>query len=139
MANKHIFCFGGISVSISDYSYIASHIRRRSLADVAYMARSLMLWSMKFMHFVAWRKRLPMPSTLRKHLICGAVTCFLQRPQIILLRDGTDTSQGKGQLISNINACCAVADVIRSTLGPCGMDKLIHDKGTVRLKTNNEQ
>ena len=58
---------------------------------------------------------------------------LLQRPQIILLRDGTDTSQGKGQLISNINACCAVADVIRSTLGPCGMDKLIHDKGSVRM------
>jgi hypothetical protein len=27
------------------------------------------------------------------------------QPQIILLREGTDTSQGKGQLISNINAC----------------------------------
>ena len=64
-------------------------------------------------------------------LTFDAVACFLQRPQIILLRDGTDTSQGKGQLISNINACCAVADVIRSTLGPCGMDKLIHDNGTV--------
>lgn len=27
------------------------------------------------------------------------------QPGIILLREGTDTSQGKGQLISNINAC----------------------------------
>lgn len=27
------------------------------------------------------------------------------QPQIILLKEGTDTSQGKGQLISNINAC----------------------------------
>ena len=35
---------------------------------------------------------------------------FLQ-PQIILLRDGTDQSQGKGQIIGNINACQAVADV----------------------------
>jgi len=61
------------------------------------------------------------------------------RPQIILLRDGTDTSQGKGQLISNINACCAVADVIRSTLGPCGMDKLIHDKGTATISNDGAE
>ena len=40
----------------------------------------------------------------------------LQQPQIVLLREGTDTSQGKGQLISNINACMAVVDSIRTTL-----------------------
>ena len=34
----------------------------------------------------------------------------------MLLREGTDTSQGKGQLISNINACMAVVDSIRTTL-----------------------
>ena len=51
----------------------------------------------------------------------------LQQPQIILLKEGTDTSQGKPQLISNINACVAVADVVRTTLGPRGMDKLMHD------------
>jgi T-complex protein 1 subunit eta len=49
------------------------------------------------------------------------------QPQIILLRDGTDESQGKAQLISNINACQAVAEAVRTTLGPRGMDKLIHD------------
>jgi T-complex protein 1 subunit eta len=54
------------------------------------------------------------------------------RPPIILLKDGTDTSQGKGQLISNINACQAVAEAIRTTLGPRGMDKLIHDGTKVR-------
>ncbi len=53
--------------------------------------------------------------------------CFMQQPQIILLKEGTDTSQGKPQLISNINACGAVADVVRTTLGPRGMDKLIYD------------
>jgi hypothetical protein len=51
----------------------------------------------------------------------------LQAPRIVLLKDGTDTSQGTPQLISNINACTAVADVVRTTLGPRGMDKLIHD------------
>ncbi|KAJ3339269.1 T-complex protein 1 subunit eta [Entophlyctis luteolus] len=49
------------------------------------------------------------------------------QPQIIILREGTDTSQGKGQLLSNINACIAVADCVRTTLGPRGMDKLIVD------------
>jgi T-complex protein 1 subunit eta len=54
-----------------------------------------------------------------------------QQPQIILLKEGTDTTQGKPQLISNINACIAVVDAVRTTLGPRGMDKLIHgDKGT---------
>lgn len=30
---------------------------------------------------------------------------YMNQPGIILLREGTDTSQGKAQLISNINAC----------------------------------
>lgn len=50
-----------------------------------------------------------------------------QQPQIILLREGTDTSQGKGQLLSNIGACVAVVDAIRTTLGPRGMDKMVYD------------
>lgn len=49
------------------------------------------------------------------------------QPQIILLREGTDTSQGKPQIVSNINACMAVAESVKSTLGPRGMDKLICD------------
>jgi T-complex protein 1 subunit eta len=49
------------------------------------------------------------------------------QPQIILLREGTDTSQGKSQIISNINACQAVAETIKTTLGPRGMDKLVFD------------
>jgi len=47
------------------------------------------------------------------------------RPGIILLKEGTDTSQGKPQLISNINACQSIVDAVRTTLGPRGMDKLI--------------
>lgn len=70
------------------------------------------------------------------------VLCFLlvrrrrlsraQQPQIILLKEGTDTSQGKAQLISNINACQAVMEAVRTTLGPRGMDKLIHAGNKVR-------
>eukprot|EP00951_Prasinocladus_malaysianus_P008197 scaffold59269_cov43-Prasinocladus_malaysianus.AAC.2 len=60
---------------------------------------------------------------------CVQINIYLcfdpQQPQIILLKEGTDTSQGKAQLISNINACMAVVDTVRTTLGPRGMDKLI--------------
>ncbi|KAJ3102400.1 T-complex protein 1 subunit eta [Phlyctochytrium planicorne] len=59
------------------------------------------------------------------------------QPQIIILKEGTDTSQGRGQLLSNINACIAVADTIRTTLGPRGMDKLIVDqKGEVTISND---
>jgi hypothetical protein len=60
----------------------------------------------------------------------------LQQPQIILLKEGTDTSQGKAQLISNINACYAVADVVRTTLGPRGMDKLMHTERAVTVSND---
>ena len=50
---------------------------------------------------------------------------MMMAPQIILLKEGTDTSQGRPQVISNINACQAVVDAVRSTLGPRGMDKMI--------------
>jgi hypothetical protein len=60
-----------------------------------------------------------------------------QQPQIILLKEGTDTSQGRAQVVSNINACTAVADTVRTTLGPRGMDKLIHDdKGGVTISND---
>jgi len=59
-----------------------------------------------------------------------------QQPGIILLREGTDTSQGKAQLISNINACGAVVDAVRSTLGPRGMDKLMYDGTKVTISND---
>jgi len=60
----------------------------------------------------------------------------MMQPQIILLKEGTDTSQGTGQLISNINACSAVMDAIRTTLGPRGMDKLIWNQGKVTISND---
>lgn len=62
----------------------------------------------------------------------------MMQPSIIVLRQGTDVSQGKAQLISNINACEAVADVIRTTLGPRGMDKLINDGGMKGATISND-
>ncbi|GFR90433.1 T-complex protein 1 subunit eta [Elysia marginata] len=56
---------------------------------------------------------------------------------IILLKEGTDTSQGKPQILSNINACSTIADAVRTTLGPRGMDKLIVDnKGSVVISND---
>jgi T-complex protein 1 subunit eta len=50
-----------------------------------------------------------------------------EEPKFIILREGTAESFGRSQLITNINACLAVADTLRSTLGPRGMDKFIVD------------
>ncbi|KAG5898577.1 hypothetical protein JTB14_016589 [Gonioctena quinquepunctata] len=52
----------------------------------------------------------------------------MMQPQILVLKEGTDSSQGKPQLISNVNACQNVVDAVRTTLGPRGMDKLIVQK-----------
>ncbi|KAJ1980588.1 T-complex protein 1 subunit eta [Dimargaris verticillata] len=61
----------------------------------------------------------------------------MMQPQIIVLKEGTDTSQGKGQLLSNINACLAIVDTVRTTLGPRGMDKLIVDaQGKVTISND---
>lgn len=49
----------------------------------------------------------------------------MQQPTIVVLKEGTDSSQGKPQLLSNITACQIIADAVRTTLGPRGMDKLI--------------
>ncbi|KZV74112.1 hypothetical protein PENSPDRAFT_682287 [Peniophora sp. CONT] len=56
------------------------------------------------------------------------------QPTVVLLKEGTDSSQGKGQLLSNISACLAIADTLSSTLGPRGMDKLIvNDRGQAQI------
>jgi T-complex protein 1 subunit eta len=57
-----------------------------------------------------------------------------QQPTVVLLREGTDTSQGNPQLLSNISACLAISETLASTLGPRGMDKLIvSDKGQAQI------
>jgi T-complex protein 1 subunit eta len=50
---------------------------------------------------------------------------------------GTDSSQGKGQIVSNINACLAVQATIRSTLGPYGGDLLLVDENGRQTITND--
>lgn len=48
-----------------------------------------------------------------------------QTPTVVVLKEGTDTSQGRGQIISNINACLAIQQTLKTTLGPLGSDILI--------------
>ncbi|KAI9799174.1 MAG: T-complex protein 1 subunit eta [Piccolia ochrophora] len=60
-----------------------------------------------------------------------------QTPTIIVLKEGTDSSQGRGQIISNINACLAVQSTIRSTLGPYGGDLLLVDSNGRQTITND--
>ncbi len=57
-------------------------------------------------------------------------------PQILILKDGTENMQGKQQIISNINACASVVEVIRTTLGPRGMDKLIHYENNTTISND---
>jgi thermosome len=46
---------------------------------------------------------------------------------IIVLREGTDRSRNKEAQFNNIAAARAVADSVKSTLGPKGMDKMLVD------------
>ena len=47
--------------------------------------------------------------------------------QILVLKEGTRRERGKGAQFNNIAAAKAVADALRSTLGPRGMDKMLVD------------
>lgn len=46
---------------------------------------------------------------------------------IIILKEGTERHRGKGAQFNNIEAARAVAEAVRSTLGPKGMDKMLVD------------
>lgn len=55
---------------------------------------------------------------------------------ILVLKEETDARFGRNQVISNIEACEKVAEMLRTTLGPNGMDKLFFN-GTDLLITND--
>ena len=52
---------------------------------------------------------------------------MLQGTPILVLKEGTERERGKGATSNNIAAARAVADAVRSTLGPRGMDKMLVD------------
>ncbi|HKZ49051.1 MAG TPA: thermosome subunit beta [Thermoplasmata archaeon] len=52
---------------------------------------------------------------------------MMQGQPIIILREGTNRDKGRGAQSNNIAAARAVADAVRTTLGPKGMDKMLVD------------
>ncbi|MCI4364209.1 MAG: TCP-1/cpn60 chaperonin family protein [Thermoplasmata archaeon] len=52
---------------------------------------------------------------------------MLQGTPILVLKEGTERDRGKSAANSNIAAARAIADAVRSTLGPRGMDKMLVD------------
>jgi archaeal chaperonin len=55
------------------------------------------------------------------------VAMMLQGQPILVLKEGTERERGRGAASNNIAAARAVADAVRSTLGPRGMDKMLVD------------
>lgn len=60
----------------------------------------------------------------------------IKQPQIVIMKEGTEETSGRGQIVSNINACQSIVDVVKTTLGPRGMDKLIHDGRSVTISND---
>ncbi len=52
---------------------------------------------------------------------------MLQGTPILVLREGAEREKGRGATANNIAAARAIADAVRSTLGPRGMDKMLVD------------
>ena len=52
---------------------------------------------------------------------------MLQGTPILVLKEGTERERGKSATTNNIAAARAVADTVRTTLGPRGMDKMLVD------------
>ena len=52
---------------------------------------------------------------------------MMSNQPIIVLKEGTERSQGRDARKSNITAAITVADIVRTTLGPKGMDKMLVD------------
>ena len=52
---------------------------------------------------------------------------MLQGTPVLILKEGTERDRGKSATSNNIAAARAIADAVRSTLGPRGMDKMLVD------------
>ena len=56
---------------------------------------------------------------------------------ILVLKEGTKREKGRGALSNNIAAAKAIADAVRSTLGPRGLDKMLVDSMGDVVVTND--
>jgi thermosome len=59
-----------------------------------------------------------------------------QQP-IIILKEGTKRERGRGAQLNNIMAARAIADAVKTTLGPKGMDKMLVDSMGDVVVTND--
>src|SRR5512136_627590 len=56
----------------------------------------------------------------------GAASGLANQP-VLILKEGSSRRRGKEAQLANISAARIVADVVRATLGPRGMDKMLVD------------
>ncbi len=62
---------------------------------------------------------------------------MLGNQPIIILKEGTKREKGKNAQSNNIAAAVAIADTVKSTLGPKGMDKMLVDSSGDIIITND--
>ncbi len=80
-------------------------------------------------NFIKWNyKRLINKKVyIEEHIYeCDGIMISGQTP-ILILKEGTERQQGKNAQKNNIEAAKAIADAVRTTLGPKGMDKMLVD------------
>ncbi|KAI5190751.1 T-complex protein 1 subunit eta [Nematocida sp. AWRm77] len=61
---------------------------------------------------------------------------YSQNAPVLILKEETDTRFGRNQVIRNIEMCEKIADILKTTLGPNGMDKMFFDANNM-LITND--
>src|SRR5437879_9448372 len=52
---------------------------------------------------------------------------YLANQQVLILKEGSNRNRGKDAQRSNISAARIVSEVVKTTLGPRGMDKMLVD------------
>lgn len=112
-----------------DSAFLKAHLSHKTLVDALSLFNNFKLISPPWQHL---GDKHPLSLFLRK--VCEKP--YVSRPGLTILQ-GTDQSQGKGQVISNINACLAVQATIKSTLGPYGGDLLLVDGNGKQTITND--
>jgi thermosome len=69
-----------------------------------------------------------------------AVPSGLGAQPILILKEGSSRRRGKDALMANISAARIVADVVKATLGPRGMDKMLVDSlGDVTITNDGHE
>jgi len=78
-------------------------------------------------------------SNFRLKILKGGVkkNMYAGQQPIIILKEGTKREKGRGAQVNNIMAARAIADAVKTTLGPKGMDKMLVDSMGDVVVTND--